>query len=92
MRARDNMDGDDLADLLRPTRSGFDRRFDRRDVAPYDGGDEPAAGLLIGDQLDLGRLDHRIGRLDHGGVALGLDHPQRFGWTVFFSHSCLLMT
>src|SRR3989304_1671957 len=44
-----------------------------------DSRDETAGGLLVGPQLDLGRLDHGVGGFDHGRVALGLDHPQRFG-------------
>ena len=54
----------------------LDRGLHRRDVAAHDGGHVAAAGLLVADELDLGGLHHRVGRLDHRGEPAGLDHSQ----------------
>jgi len=65
VRTGDDVDGDDFADAAGRDLSGVAGRLDRRDVAADDHADVPAAGPLVADQVDLGRLDHRVGRF-HG--------------------------
>src|SRR6185503_1822117 len=50
---------------------------DAADIAPDDGGHVGAADLDRLDDLDIGRLGHRVGRLDQGHPALGLDQADR---------------
>src|SRR5512140_2270846 len=82
VRPRDHVDRHDLADALRGALAGLGRRLDGRDVATHDCGHVAAAGLLVTDELDLGRLDHGVGGFDHADETLDFDHSKRV------SHSC----
>ena len=74
MRARDDVDGHQLADAARRRGAGIGRGLDRRDVAAHDGGHVAGADFFPADQRDLRRLDHRVGRFDHRDQTLGFDH------------------
>src|SRR5262249_49878691 len=76
VRARNDVHADQLAHALRGALTGLGRRLHRRDVAADDGGHVAAADLLVPDQLDAGRLHHRVRGFDHTDEALGLDHSQ----------------
>src|SRR5262245_19136192 len=76
MRARDDVHGYQLADLVGGGSAGFDRGLDRRDVAAHHRGHEAAAGFLVAHQPDIGGLDHRVARLDQGDEAARLDQPE----------------
>ena len=52
--------------------------FTDGDVPADDRGDQPGVDLLPADEDDVGRLDHRVGRLDHADQAAGLHHAERF--------------
>ncbi len=61
-----------------PADAGVDGGLDRGDVAADDGGDVAAAGLLVRHQVDLGRLHHRVGGLDHRCETPAFDHAECF--------------
>src|SRR5439155_21098569 len=65
VRARDDVDGHDLAHLGGRGGAGFGGRPDGRDVTADDGGDVAAADLLVVHQIHARRLHHGVGRLDH---------------------------
>src|SRR5262249_14260436 len=46
--------------------------------AAHDRCDESSADLLVTDQADVRRLDHRVGRFDHRHQPFRLDHSQSF--------------
>ena len=48
---RDDVDGDELADLLGGCRARVRGGLDRADVAAHHDGDETAADLLLADEL-----------------------------------------
>src|SRR5688572_23475075 len=77
VRARDHVHADQLADPLGGALAGLGRGLDGGDVAAHDGGDVPAADLLVPDELHARGLHHRVRGLDHPDEALGLDHSQR---------------
>ena len=82
MRPRNHVHRHELADPAGRRRARIGGRLDRRDVAAHDGGHVPGADLFPADQRDLRRLDHGIGRLDHGDQPLGLDHSQRLSHSM----------
>src|SRR6185436_17455750 len=73
----DHVDRDDLADALGGALACLGGGLDRRDVAAHDRGHVAAAGLLVANELDVGRLDHRIGGFDHADETLDFDHSKR---------------
>ena len=77
VRARDDVDRDELADAARGGGAGVGRGFDGRDIAAHDGGHIAGADLFPADQRDLRGLDHGVGRFDHRDQPLRLDHSQR---------------
>ena len=83
MRPRDHVDRDDLADALCRALARFGRRLDGRDIAAHHRGDVPATGLLVADELDLGRLDHRVGGFDHADETFDFDHSKRVSHSSF---------
>src|SRR5688572_3210819 len=89
VRPRNDVYGDELPDAPRRGRAGVGRRLDRRDIAADDCRYVAGPDLLPADQRDLGGLDHRVGRLDHGNQPLGLDHSQRLTHRILnHSRSC----
>jgi hypothetical protein len=68
------MHGHDFADLLGSPDTRFDRGFHRRHVAAHNGRYIAAAGLLVTDEFDLGRFDHRIAGLNHCRKTFAFDH------------------
>ena len=72
----DDVGADQLADPAGGLGAGLDGRADAADVAPDQRGDEAAADLHAAGQVDVGRLEHRVGRLDHADQALGLDQAE----------------
>src|SRR5688500_1089394 len=60
VRARNHMDGHELADALGCCRAGIGGGLHRTDVAAHHDGHVPAADLLLPDQPDVGGLDHRV--------------------------------
>src|SRR5437588_5973500 len=76
VRPRDDVDGDDLADLAGGDRTGVGGGLDRADVAADHDGDQPAADLLAPDEADVGGLDHGVGRLDGAHQAPGLHQAE----------------
>src|SRR5262245_7367427 len=84
VRARDDVDADDLADPTGGLSPGIDGRADGGDIALERDRHQAAADLVRLDELDVGGLEGRIARLDRGHDALGLDQSDCF--TV--CHSC----
>src|SRR5438477_7782566 len=78
VRARDDVDADQLADSSRRRRPGVGRGLDRAHVAAHEDGDVARADVLLADELDVGGLDHRVGGLDRADETLGLDHSECF--------------
>ena len=78
MRAGDDLDADDLADPAGRRGAGVDRRLDGRHVAGHEGRDQAAADLVPADQLDVGRLEHRVAGFHQGDEPLGFDHAECF--------------
>src|SRR5215813_4177028 len=78
MRARDDVNADQFAHTARRGRARVSRGLDRRDFAAHDRCDESSADLLVTDQADVRRLDHRVGRFDHRHQPFRLDHSQSF--------------
>ena len=72
--AGDHLDADHLADPAGRRGARVDRRLDRGDVARHERGDQAAADLLPADEVDVGRLQHRVAGLDQGDEPLALDH------------------
>ena len=52
----------------------------RADVAGYHHGHVAGADVFLAHKDDVGRLHHRIGRLDRPNETFGLDHSQGFEW------------
>lgn len=87
-RARDDVHGDDLPS----SRCGGARiggSLDRADVPAHHHGDETRADLLAADELDVRRLDHRVGGLDRPHESLGFDQPQRLCAVILVSQGQL---
>src|SRR5688500_354922 len=80
--AGDDVAGHELADAAGGLGAGVDRGANAADVAADDRGHERAADLDRLDDLDVGGLGHRVGRLDQRDPALGLDHAQRLAVAV----------
>src|SRR5262245_47904892 len=74
VRARDDVYADQFADAARRRRAGVGGGLYRRHLAAHYRGDETAADLLVSDQADVRRLDHRVCRLDHRYQPFRLDH------------------
>ena len=74
----------DLADLICGSGSRIDRCFHRTNIALHDDRNQPASRLLLGDELDVGRLDHRIGRLDRGRQSFRLDESECLQYRSLF--------
>ena len=70
------MGADQLADLAGGFGAGLDGRPDAADIALDEGGDIPPPTCTRPAKLDVGRLEHGVGRLDHADQALGLDQAQ----------------
>src|SRR5215207_6707748 len=87
VRARDDVDADELADAAGGGGAGVRGGLDRGDVAADDGRDEARADLLVADQRDVGGLHHRVRRLDHRHQPLRLNHAE-----CFLGHSVLLLS
>src|SRR5262249_11154307 len=79
VRAGEDVRGDDLPDPPGACLAGVDRGLHGRHVAPDDRGDVAAARLLVPDELDLGGLDHGVGRLDHRRERARFNHSQCIG-------------
>ena len=70
-------------DTSSPTRRGGPgvcRGFDRADVAADHHGHVAGADVFLAHKDDVGRLHHRVGRLDRPNETLGLDHSQGLEW------------
>jgi hypothetical protein len=78
MRTRDDVNRNQFTDAARSRGTGIGRRFDRSDITAHDRRYESGTDLFISDELHVGRLDHRIGRLDRGNQTLRLNHSQCF--------------
>src|SRR5919199_389181 len=78
VRARDDVDADQLAHAPRRGRARVRGRLDRAHVAAHEDGDVAGADVLLADESDVGRLDHRVRGLDRAHEALGLDHSECF--------------
>src|SRR5690606_21175523 len=76
VRARDEVDTNHLAHLLRPSHAGFEGGLDGGDVAADDSGDVSTADFLIADEFDLRGLDHRVAGFDHRGETSGFNHAE----------------
>ena len=59
------------------------RGLDRRDVTPDNRRHEPGIDLLPADKRHIGRLDHRVGGLNHPHEAAGFDESERFARQLF---------
>src|SRR5262245_20391115 len=81
-----DLHADDLADSPSGCGAGVGRAFHRGHIARDKRRDEPAAHLVPADKLDIGRLEHRIGRFEQGNEALRFNHSQCF---VRFGHNVL---
>src|SRR5690348_2225740 len=66
VRARDNVDADDLADPAAGLGAGVDRGADGGDVALERDRDQPATDLVLLDERHVRRLQRRVARLDGG--------------------------
>src|SRR5690348_10973704 len=73
MRPRNHVDADDLADATGGFGTGVDRRADGRDVALERDRHEPAADLVLLNELHVRRLQRRIACLNGRYDALGFD-------------------
>ena len=78
VRPRDDVDRDQLADAPRGRGAGIGRGLHRADVAAHHDGDVAGADVFLADQDDVGRLDHRVGRLDRADQTRGFDESERF--------------
>jgi hypothetical protein len=54
------------------------RGFYCSDLTADDSGDQSGVDLLIADQLDVGRFDHSVRRLDHRDEPHTFDHSKCF--------------
>ena len=78
VRTRNHLHADHFANPPGRVGAGIGRGLDRRHVAGHERRDHAAADLVPAQELDVGSLQHRIGSLEQGDEALGLDHAQRF--------------
>ncbi len=78
VRAGNDLHADDFADASAGGGPGVGRGLHRGHVAGHKDADQAAAHLVPTEELDVGRLQRRVGRLDQGHETLGLDHPERF--------------
>ena len=72
-RASDDVAADEFADLGSRSGSSFDGCSDRADIAADDGRDVSTTDIDSLDDLDTGRLGHRVGRFDQGQEAFGFN-------------------
>src|SRR5690606_3103169 len=72
----DDVGADQLAEPRGRLGAGLDGRADAADIAPHQRRHEPAADLDAAGELDIGRLEHRVGGLDHADQALRLDQAE----------------
>jgi hypothetical protein len=77
VRARDDVDGHELADAAGGGGAGVRSRLHGRHIAAHDGSHVAGADLLPADQRDLRRLDHGVGGFDHRDQSFCFDHPER---------------
>src|SRR5689334_13706762 len=86
VRARDDVDADELADAAGGGGACVCSSFDRRDITADNRRHESGADLLVADQRDVRGLDHRVRRLDHRHQTLRLNHSE-----CFLRHSVFLL-
>src|SRR5216684_4340979 len=75
--ARDDIDGDDLADAARGSRTRVSGGIDGCHVARDDDRDQATADHFQPAHVNIGRFGHGVSRFDGGHVASGLDQAQR---------------
>lgn len=56
--------------------TGIHSSSDAADIATNQGGNKGITDLELGDEINVGCLQHRIGCCDSGDVALGFDQPK----------------
>src|SRR6185437_10916695 len=78
MWARNDVDGDKLADLFSSARAGFNSGLHSSDVAADDRGDIATADALIADEFDASSFHHRIRSLNEADKSFSFDHSKSF--------------
>lgn len=74
VRPRDDVHRHNFADGSSSRRSGFHRRFDRRNIAADEGRDITRTDFFPADEFNIGRLEHGVRRFKLSHKALGFDH------------------
>src|ERR1035437_8119 len=74
VRARDDLDADDRADLCGGGRSGIGPGFEGGDVAPEKHGDVTAADFFPAGDGDIRRLEGGVGGFNGGAATFAFDH------------------
>ena len=69
---------DQLAHALSCRAARLHGGLDRTHVAADHHGDQAAADVLLADEMNVGRLDHGVGRLDGAHQPAGFNHAQCF--------------
>ena len=70
------MDGNQLSHTLSGGSTGICCSFHGTDIAPDHDGDVSAPDLFLTDEVNTGRLDHGVCRLDGAHEATGFHHAQ----------------
>ena len=78
MRSRNDVHGHELTDTTCRRSASIGRRFYSADIATHQHRYIPGADVLLPDENDVGRFDHRIGCFDGTDQTTRLNHPERF--------------
>ena len=76
VRARNDVNGDELADAPRGGSAGVGRGLDRADIAAREHRHIARADVLLADEDDVGGLDHRIGGFNGADEAARFNHAE----------------
>ena len=76
MGRRNDVAAVQLANALCSRCACVDRSLDRADIAAHHNGNEAGADLLLADEMNVGRLDHGVGRFHGADQAAGFHHTE----------------